>query len=247
MNRDQMVTTAMIAWGDFANIGEHFLTPFIEHNVATGCVICGNSGMACEKKRRPHAVEMEHLLVAATSNDLDLEKTGADSVRQLFVLGNDDFNRDFASVNDQLLLRFIADLTLHVGYLYQSLKPLKQEALQLKYHSLVLFFIALDEEKNNTSEWKLWIKRVLNRSERTVIIAPIYTTRLWNECLADEMAFARKTSMIYFHDLQSLLRILLHTSMMTKHRVSVDDIRRIDKDDTVSILPSLDRPAYLFF
>lgn len=246
MNRDRMVTAAMIASGDIVNIAQHFLTPSIQHNAATGCVICGDSHSLSEKKCKPNAVEVQQLLVAATSNDLDLQKTGADSVRQLFLFDNDT-HRNFSSANDQLLLRFLADMSLHVGYLCQSLKPLKQDALHLKYHSLILFFIALEEEKTNNSEWKTWIKRVLSRSQRTVIITPLHTTRLWNECLADAAEIAQKTSMIYFSDLQSLLRILLHTSMITKHRVSVDDIRRVDKSDSLVILPSMDRQAYLFF
>lgn len=247
MNRERAIAGAMIACADITNVVSHIIHPTNQHSIEHSCLICGNS--ASTKIHNPNtnskSCEMNQILAKPTSSDLDLQSTGTDAVRKVMVFGLD-VECVSQSETNQLLLRWISDLTLHVGYSSQF-KRTKQDA-EAKYHSLILFFVHFEESHCN-QEWKDWMRSVVAQSARVVIISSNESSRFFNECFSDYTFNATKITMLYYSNLQMLLRVLLHASMTTHHRVSTNDLQRLNTahDNLFSIVASSDRQSYLFF
>lgn len=228
---------SMIAFGDVSNISAHVLNPMIQHDATCLCLICGNSAScrdASVTKNSFQAHAMYSLLAAATSSDLDLKSTKSDKLRMLVLL-----NADKALANTkQTLMRFAADLTLHVGYSIQHTATKDQKS---QFHVLCVFFVDCARD----DACKHWLREMLLSSDRMVIVAPESAVVFMNETFADCNA-NNAVSFIYFDDLQFCINVLVHASMTTKHRLTLADIARVDIDQKLHIVDT-QRNKYLFF
>lgn len=226
---------AMIALGDVSNLSSHILHPTIQHDVASLCLICGNSA-TCRNATNgnPNARAMQSLLQTATSSDLDLKSTESVKIRGLVLL----HANKVQPTTTPFLLRFVADLTLHVGYSVQHATCSKDMSLQ--FHALFVFFTHFDRDDAS----KQWLRDILNRSERVVIVAPNNAITFINETFAD--CKTTNMTLIYFNDLHVCVNLLLHTSMTTKHRMTTADLARMDKHKNLTIVEN--QPLkYVFF
>ena len=133
---------AMIVFADATMLCAHVYRPSTVHLPTSNCILCGNTTLVqtehCPQPKRA----MLSVLPIATSSDLDLQSTNSNAVRQLCILGLDAITN---SKTEQTILRFVSDLTLHVGYTvaHQRVQTTRT------FHVLTLFFTS-DKEQTHT-------------------------------------------------------------------------------------------------
>lgn len=228
---------AMIVFADATMLCAHVYRPSTVHLPTSNCILCGNTTLVqtehCPQPKRA----MLSVLPIATSSDLDLQSTNSNAVRQLCILGLDAITN---SKTEQTILRFVSDLTLHVGYTvaHQRVQTTRT------FHVLTLFFTS---DKEQTHNWKEWLRStVVAYCLRTVIIAPLSMTRFFNETFAE--CSSSNLTFIYFADLQYVTDVLLHSSLIAKHRVVVKNLHQVDVRNELTVVSSHPtRAGCLFF
>lgn len=227
----------MFVVGDMMHVGDHVIHPFVRHD--HGCLLCRTQH---NRRRRSN---LEHMLAIPASSDLDLASTNSDCVRHLVVFGLDHIKTS----ETQNVLRFVQDLALHSGYNISFGYGLKPE----KYHVFTCLIVDSCFPRDNDLNHdllKTWLRTIVStKSTRAVLVIPQELTTFMNQVFASDedgdKMFA-KTTILYYKSLSQIIDVLLHMSLVTKYRMTVNNLSQMS-DDVCVIGGSVNRDQCLFF